>query len=127
MNRKEFNIEVLKEVEKIKKHANKKEISKLNFDVLNPKDRFNCIYGQMTGDCYGDRATTLINKCASLFLHSLVAKKWKHVKPHLSYKKGTIFDWNRTFTAVETYIALDRTKNKSLIKYLKGEVETWTP
>jgi len=47
----------------LKVNATPAELARLNFDNTDPENRHQCIYGQMTGDCYGDRAALLIQTC----------------------------------------------------------------
>jgi hypothetical protein len=53
------------EAKKLKKFATKQEINKLNITTFDPKHFKSCIYGQMTGDCYSERADELIQNCAT--------------------------------------------------------------
>jgi len=52
------------EAANLKVEATPQELAKLNFSKLNSGDTGRCIYGQMTGFCYSDRANELIVKCA---------------------------------------------------------------
>lgn len=49
---------------KLKEHATKEELARLNLFLLNPYSPKDCIYGQMTGNCNSKRAQLLIMECA---------------------------------------------------------------
>lgn len=46
------------------KEATKEELEKLNLETFSSSHHRLCIYGQMTGDCFSERAELLISKCA---------------------------------------------------------------
>lgn len=52
------------EIANLKKYATKEEIDNLNLDDFCATGERSCIYGQMTGSCYSERANYLIGKCA---------------------------------------------------------------
>jgi len=62
LTKSEFINDVIKEVKSLKKHATKRELSKLDFTTFNQQDPKECIYGQMTGDCESDRSKKLMDK-----------------------------------------------------------------
>lgn len=65
MSRKQIMQDLVKdEAKKLKKLATKAQLNKLNFTKLNPLMTRDCIYGQMTGDCYNLKAKELIISCA---------------------------------------------------------------
>ena len=53
----------IEEATRLKKFATSKEIANLNFSTLDVEDSNKCVYGQMTGTCYSERALQLITKC----------------------------------------------------------------
>ena len=59
----EFYDRVKKEVNKLRKLATKEELNRLNVDTLSAFSTSSCIYGQITTDCFSDRAAELIEKC----------------------------------------------------------------
>ena len=65
MNLQELIPLVLIEATNLKKFATEEELNKLSFKDLNPSRGDDCVYGQMTGQCYGKRANQLIVKCAN--------------------------------------------------------------
>lgn len=54
---------VKKEAANLKKNATKEELAKLDFDRLDGDSPYSCMYGQMTGHCYSNRASELIFNC----------------------------------------------------------------
>lgn len=128
---------VAKEVKNLKEFATQKEIDRLNLENLTPNNFDSCIYGQMTGNCYSQRAATLINKCCEKFT------KFPEVVPfettfkesaHLINGKVKIKkeldgrepknDGFGYYSSLEHYITLKDAKNKNIIQFLKGEVKT---
>jgi len=106
----------------LREHATDKELARLDFVNLDAFNGYHCVYGQMTGDCFSQRATKLINQCATPFSRSveeydiggMLAKRFlrKYVYP--------------SFTPIEFYIAQPGAQNKVLIEFLKGEREALT-
>ena len=62
---------VRQEAKNIKENATKQEIERLKIKSLDPSNTEGCIYGQMTGNCYSERANALIVKCATKVYKSL--------------------------------------------------------
>lgn len=117
---------VKKEADKLKRFATQEEIAKLNFGKLEPTNRNECIYGQMTGDCYSGRANELIVECAervySVNKHDNAMDKNNRLNGAPTIKKTT----DRKYwyhSPIEMFIAYDKNKgvnSKRLIDYLKG-------
>ncbi len=101
--------EALNEIKNIKKHATKEEIERLNFETFNPKRASFCIYGQMTGSCYSDRAIELGPKC--------------YQSSYVGFTEGKIdLRSGKAFTALEKYVAYaDPQINRNIIDFIKGE------
>ncbi len=59
ISKKEFLAKVEVELRYIRRKATSVEISRLNFKKFNERTKTNCIYGQMTGYCWNDRAMRL--------------------------------------------------------------------
>lgn len=55
---------VTDEATKLKENATHLEKNRLNFKEFDAVSKERCIYGQMTGYCYSERAYELIRKCA---------------------------------------------------------------
>lgn len=53
---------VIQEAKNLRKLATREEKDQLNLVTLNPRNEWKCIYGQMTGSCFSDRAEELIVK-----------------------------------------------------------------
>jgi len=115
---------VKEEAKKLRKHATREELYKLNFGNLVPSSQFSCIYGQLTGNCFSNRATDLIEECCdrvyersseitdSAMNSAILGKSPKRLQRYLYFSPIEIFihrPENKT------------TNNAHLIAYLKGE------
>jgi hypothetical protein len=129
--------DVRKEAEALRVHATKEERGELDFNTIDPNDSRMCIYGQMTGDCFSERAAILINKCTiRYFKDGMFEEVSEHGVDGLSNvvkgKKVRGFVKQRAsltivhYSAIEAYILLPEANNASLISYLRGETETLT-
>jgi hypothetical protein len=130
--------DVRKEAEALRIHATKEERERLNFGELNPEFIGDCIYGQMTGNCYSERASILIGKCAFRYVKDGSLTNIKHEGfNRIAYCiNGTQVDdlhANRNsddepphYSAIEAYILLPEAQNANLIAYLRGETDTLT-
>ena len=128
--RKKLMIELVKdEAKKLKKIATKEELSKLDFNNLFPTSPSRCIYGQITGDCFSERAGELIIECAKRVYnyidhYSILRDLPVNGKPkelEKSYNRGNFY-----FSPIEVFID-QRDKNcyynnKILVSYLRGEI-----
>lgn len=119
---------VKEEAKLIREHATKKQISNLSFFRLNGRSPQNCIYGQMTGNCFSKEATKLIHLCAprvykgddmddldSLILNGKLDKK-------ANRQNANDLHWS----PIEIFIYGVNSKaenSKRLIAYLKGETD----
>lgn len=115
------------EADNLRKHASADELSNLDFEHLNSNDVECCIYGQMTGMCFEERASELIALCAPMFV------EWNFE----SDEEFSIFnnkmlrktfkapdDDGRSLSPIEVYIGHKNAKSKNLIEYLRGETDT---
>jgi len=59
----------IEEAKNLKNLAKPEEINNLNPASFDPTDPARCIYGQMTGSCWSDRANELIIKCCTKVTH----------------------------------------------------------
>jgi len=104
------------EAEKLKKYATPKERGCLSFEKLSGLNASHCIYGQMTGDCFSERATELLNKCAKPYSSQLFG---------YARTSSSTFIQNRAFfSPIEVYINLIGAKRNYLIDFLKGKSKT---
>ncbi len=112
---------VKREAKKLIKYATPEERSKLSFGALFPSNIHLCIYGQMTGYCFSNRATDLLNKCIKPYSTDLVDDA---NSSHSIFLEGT----SRDFSPIEVFISLGTNKvngnNRKLIEFLKGESDT---
>ena len=132
----EFHKEVLKEATLLREHATKDQKDKLVFDQLDGADTCNCIYGQMTGNCYNQEARNLLSKCAKTIVDNLADSEeqedivfnsatpvnFKATLEHTSMRNHRSY-----FSAIEGYITVEGSKNDELISYIKGEIDTFEP
>lgn len=135
----ELKILVVTEATKLKSAAADYQLSRLNFDVLDPVSPSQCIYGQMTGGCYSVEAFDLLNQCAIPYAESIItdadydeydyedeALRIKRVMAK-NFKRSKDSDHiSRYFSPIEFYITLRQAKNNVLIDFLKGDRETLT-
>lgn len=115
-----FLEEVKKELRTIKRRATPQEKSQLDLSTFNFDDGDHCIYGQMTGDCYSNRAKHLMPKSYSqIFQPSAgVTDLNQRVNyKHLATKKG------KSFTALEIYLFDNKSDHAKIIAYIKGEIK----
>lgn len=121
----------IQEANKLKQFASKTELNNLDFEELNPASDINCIYGQMTGDCYGARSSELLSKCANRMYSTVGASGY--LKD--SKLNGAIADMTTRVEGIDLYhspikvfVIQKRNKNNSnnmhLIAFLKGETKT---
>lgn len=132
--------DVAAEAKALREHATKEELAELNLSEFDPNAAEGCIYGQMTGDCYSDRAALLVSLCTQrYFRHEMFDVIEKHGVKGLSKavngKSVADFIEERAkahlymntkkvhYSAIEAYILLPEAKNANLIAYLKGETE----
>lgn len=54
---------VIKEAQNLRKFAYKSELARLSAEHIDAEHSEKCVYGQMTGDCFSNRANNLIIKC----------------------------------------------------------------
>lgn len=131
---------VIAEATNIKRIALKRELKKLDFCGLVPDDHQNCIYGQMTGDCYNARAYELIRKsCVNVIESESVDDKefngelvdFNEQAKQNGVEKPNKFDENfrlSFYSPIEIFITRKRNKkngnNAKLIAFLRGETDT---
>jgi len=130
---------VIKEAKSLRKLATVEERNRLNFQKLDFSSKFECIYGQMTSNCFSKRAKELIEKSCSRVYSTKTGDNWEEYKlngtPIGKYRKedGAVnigFSKERTsyFSPIEVFIARGNNwrsgANERLVKYIKGEIKT---
>lgn len=113
------------EAKNLKKHATPEELGNLNYNSLSPHSASKCLYGQMTGNCYNDRACNLIEKCAIRVYRvggSLEQSRLNGAptKTHDSLRR------HKYHSPIEILILPENGGNeaqKSIISFLKGETK----
>jgi len=137
--RQQFLLDVMHEIDMLKKHATDAEKARLNFDWFDYTRPSQCIYGQLTGSCSNNRAKELMNASCIRVMHlgsrgiheisgekitspafnvngEYVGQTWggSSMRPHRSYAY---------LSALEGYIATKGAKNKAIIEYIKGNTD----
>ena len=133
---------VKQEAKNIKENATAREIKRLKIESIDPANVEQCIYGQMTGDCYSKRATNLIIKCATEVYKPITKSTNPLNSVELAIDKDLLVGQWRKYgverdclfhSPIEVFIYqhcyengnIDREGNiKSLINYLKGVTKT---
>jgi hypothetical protein len=130
--KKQFIEDVKKEARALRGHATKEELEKLDFNSLDARSSYQCIYGQITGNCTSKRAHQLISKCCTRLIdfdeftgkdiHEAASVTIdRPATPQLLAKNRDFFNL-KYISSIEGFIMLDNdAKNKNLIAYLKGE------
>jgi len=122
MRKKDFLIEVQKELDHIKVHATDEEKGELDFSTFDHNSVNNCIYGQMTGDCSSSRANQLYHKTYDSISNgeSVLRTNFKNQDLNIG----------NAFTALEKYLYMIATncnnrskKQNEVIEYIKGNLE----
>lgn len=136
--KKQFLEDVKKEAVALKKNATKEELNKLEAHLIKPTSFQECVYGLMTNDCRGERASELIFNCCPRYFEYIGINvksddkvlfddirsnvNGKHIEgitnPQLLM--GERVRCFRHFSAIETYILYRSAKLKNLIDFLKG-------
>lgn len=123
---------VIAEATKLKKHATANEIKKLNFATLGTQSETRCIYGQITGSCFSDRATELIGQsCEKVFTNKSRSydfgdERMGEIKGELngSPKNSVRMDY---WSPIEVFIDMPRNhkngNNERLIAFLRDETK----
>lgn len=107
---------VINEAVKLRENATSEELGRLDFGDLDPNNIYDCIYGQLTGNCESERAHDLFRLCSKPY--SGVAYKYKRPT-----KKNLV---GRGRSPIEFYILRESAKNATLIQFLRGERDTLT-
>jgi hypothetical protein len=112
---KQFIEDVKKEARALREHGTEAEIERLNLSTFDGKQSTSCIYGQMTGDCFSDRAETLIKSCAPVFIAG--NENGGPTNKILEADSKESLRWS----PIEKYAFENSDNCANLIAYLKGE------
>lgn len=139
MKRFKYPALVIKEARNLRKFATKEEKDRLDFMKLNSSSKFDCIYGQMTKNCFSVRAKELIEKSCSRVYSTSSGDTWEEYRlngtPKGKYRRedgaNNLYPGEEKtsyFSPIEVFIARgDNWKNGAndrLVKYIKGEIKT---
>jgi len=109
---------VLDEAKKIKEFATPEEIQRLDPRLILPYNGSMCIYGQMTGDCFSDRAIELLNKCAIPYSDGISEFVYTDDDRFADGSSGIL----RAYSPIECYIADEEAYKLNLARFIKGEI-----
>jgi hypothetical protein len=139
----EYPALVKQEAKNLLKHATQAERDNLDFENFKPKHSGNCIYGQMTGTCFSERAEELIKKCATQvydansktaemdnisILADILVGSPKGRERYKSNSSVMIEVETDFYSPIEVFVYEEKNQksgaNENLIKYLRGEIKT---
>lgn len=125
MTREELCKLVLLEADNIKKNCSEEEISKLDFEHLDPSNPRKCIYGQMTGSCFTERTLDLVVNLPNHFEHIYDYEQEnipldEVLNAEATFRFDPIEEHKLVFSPIEVYITLPEADNENLINYIKG-------
>lgn len=113
------------EAKLLKVFATKKQIKKLDIKTLNPKGTQECIYGQMTGNCFNEESVSLIELCCKKVYHS---KEKVEIRDSLlngsPLKSSRVHYWSPIEVFIDYFSNKHNGNNDKLVAYLKGETKT---
>jgi hypothetical protein len=130
-----YNLTVI-EATNLKANATPEELAKLDFSTLNVDTQDKCIYGQMTGKCYSERATELIILCATEVYKG--REEWRKEtvtglhqtryqlggKPYPVEQRA--FEYHSPMERFLFWNRNPKVNNKILIDFLQGRIDTLT-
>lgn len=133
MEKQTFLAMVLASVLELKDNATNEEVARLDFATFNSASYNSCVLGQLTWNAHSDRAEELAEK--SLRLNSFSIDKSFYVDN--SYNNGLASPFKPSvlhhveeggsFAAFEIFIMIHTSNVEDLFKFLKGEVDSFTP
>lgn len=123
---------VIDEAKALRKHATEAEISNLDFNSLKPDTVKECIYGQMTGHCFSERAKELIEKsCKRVYsttgsLDSVRLNGSPVGKHRENEGKAYMFRRNTDYwSPIEVFLPKSTDEERlKLVQFIKGEIES---
>jgi len=115
---------VIEEATKLRNMITQDEANRLNFSKLDSSDLNKCIYGQLSGSCFNNRATELIKACA--------ARVYKNDSRHMDLRDSKLngspigLSRNEFWSPIEVFIDQEEnicSNNKNLVKFIKKEID----
>lgn len=141
----QFLKDVMHEIDALKEHATPQEKLNLSFSSFDCTHPEYCIYGQLAGVCYSERAKDLMDKCCIRVMNiedgansiinvpiegdefningSYEGQTWTEPQ---KWNEGHYYRSYKYLSALEGYICSARANNKGVISYIKGEINTLT-
>jgi len=103
-------------------YASENERRSINVNYLYPTASNYCIYGQMTGSCFSERALELVKKCAIPVSETIEYRKAELDHLNSPEKFGEDAEGRDYFSALEVYIVTEhgRERKKEIVDFLKG-------
>lgn len=114
---------VREELDTIKANATKEEIGRLDFTTFHHDGSRDCIYGQMTGHCRGNRALEIMDK-SLVVIKTVRPEDDREIHLYLVAPNDLITKGVPRFTYLEQYLFWSSSfMHEKIISYLKGEVD----
>lgn len=124
---------VLEEATNLRKFATKEEIKQLDASTIDPSNIERCVYGQMTGTCYSERAIELIENCCSRVIEAAnnpasstkingspkTTKRFSDGRSHQTFTNSINY-----WSPIEVWIELYPPLVPKLISFIKGKRKT---
>jgi len=118
---------VIEEATKLRNMITQEEADNLKFSKLDSSQSDRCIYGQLSGNCFSDRAIELIKACASR-----VYKNWWFLSESKLNGSPLGLSRNEFWSPIEVFISQDETdyennmgngNNERLVQFIKKEID----
>lgn len=130
----ELNNLVLEEAKALKESATKLERRRLDINGLKATTFDNCIYGQMTGHCFGSRAIKLIERCAPKLLNGKIGFETTSIEKRTAFegKKReqaqecytSSYHWSPIEVFITRGVNQKNGNNECLVAFLKGQTDS---
>jgi hypothetical protein len=114
---------VIEEATNLKKHATQEELNKLDIKRLFSSQVDLCVYGQMTGICFSERATELMKTCCKRVYNTDAGSVRDCSVNGSPENKNRIHFWSPIEVFIDQYRNQNNGNNEQLIKFLKGEID----
>ena len=117
---------VIQEAKNLKKKLTQEEKQNLDFNSLNPRSYYSCIYGQISGDCENTRAVELIQECCKkVYTPNRMIKTNESLKNAIPNGSPKNKKRNDFWSPIEVMLVQNGQKRntKKLIQYIKGEIK----
>jgi len=114
--------EAFKEASFLRSEITEEEKDRLNFSDLSPSQKSQCIYGLISGYCFNERASELINKSKINLNKGLTIKAILRIGGGFTSIDAESRRYYSLFSPLESIIMnFDTSFNEKLINFLKGD------